>query len=124
MKLLYTVLPSNRFTNLKELLKVQFEISDRLLLRLKRTGKILINSKIASINSEIHPNDKIEVILDFEEDNSNIPTTKMDLNILYEDDAYLVINKSADMPVHPSMDHYKDSLSNGVKYYFDTIRAP
>ena len=43
----------------------------------------------------------------------------MNLNIIYEDDAYLVINKPAGMPVHPSMDHFTDSISNGVRYYFD-----
>ncbi len=45
----------------------------------------------------------------------------MNLDIIYEDDSYIVINKPANMPVHPSMDHFTDSLSNGVKYYFDSI---
>ena len=45
----------------------------------------------------------------------------MELDIIYEDDAYLVINKPAGIPIHPSMDHFTDSLSNGVKYYFDSI---
>ena len=45
----------------------------------------------------------------------------MPLNIIYEDDAMLIVNKSAGIPVHPSMLHYKNSLSNGVKYYFDSI---
>ena len=45
---------------------------------------------------------------------------KMDLDILYEDDCLLIINKPADIPVHPSILHYEDSLSNGVKYYFDS----
>jgi len=45
----------------------------------------------------------------------------MDLDILYEDDGMLIVNKPPFIPVHPSMEHYEDSLSNGVKYYFDTI---
>ena len=45
----------------------------------------------------------------------------MDLDILYEDEYYLVINKPPHLPVHPSMLHYENSLSNGVKYYFDSI---
>lgn len=121
MKLTYIVTSNDNYANLKELLKVQFQISDRLLLKLKKTNKILINDKNSSVNSMLHENDKIDIYIDFEEDNSNIFATKMNLNILYEDDAYLIINKPAGIPVHPSMDHYKDSLSNGVKYYFDSI---
>lgn len=45
----------------------------------------------------------------------------MDLDILYEDEYYLVINKPPHLPIHPSMLHYENSLSNGVKYYFDSI---
>ena len=45
----------------------------------------------------------------------------MNLNILYEDKYMLIINKEPNIPVHPSMEHFEDSLSNGVKYYFDTI---
>ena len=39
--------------------------------------------------------------LDFEEVSSNIVSTKMNLNIIYEDDYYIVINKPAGLPVHP-----------------------
>lgn len=45
----------------------------------------------------------------------------MELNIIYEDKYSLIINKPAGMPVHPSMRHFENSLSNGVKYYFDKI---
>lgn len=111
----------DNFSNLKELLKAHFNISDRLLLKLKKNNKILVNGKVANINSSLSPDDLVEVLLDFEEDNSNIIPVKMDLNILYEDDALLIINKPAGIPVHPSMEHFTDSLSNGVRYYFDSI---
>lgn len=45
----------------------------------------------------------------------------MDLDIIYEDKYLLVINKPANIAVHPSLRHFEDSLSNGVKYYFDSI---
>ena len=44
-----------------------------------------------------------------------------DGDILYEDESLLILNKPAGIPVHPSMEHYTDSLSNGVKYYFEQI---
>lgn len=121
MKLTYTVTSSDNYTNIKELLKLYFQVSDRLLLKLKKYKKIFLNTQVAPVNSPLKESDKIEIYLDFEENNSNIPPTKMNLDILYEDDAYLVINKPAGIPVHPSMEHYRDSLSNGVKYHFDSI---
>ena len=45
----------------------------------------------------------------------------MNLDIVFEDDALLIINKPAHMPAHPSMDHFEDSLSNGIRFYFDKI---
>lgn len=112
---------NDNFSNLKELLKVYFYISDRLLLKLKQNNKILVNGKIANIHNSLNCGDLVEIIIDFEEDNSNIIPVKMDLNILYKDDALLIINKPAGIPVHPSMDHFTDSLSNGVRFYFDSI---
>lgn len=121
MKLTYIVNEKCNYTTLKEVLKAHFNISDRLLLKLKKSNKIFLNSKTTYLNKTLEKNDIIEVYIDFEEDNSNIVPTKMNLSIIYEDDAYLVINKPAGIPVHPSMDHFEDSLSNGVRYYFDSI---
>lgn len=45
----------------------------------------------------------------------------MGLNIIYEDKYMLIVNKPANMSVHPSMLHFDDTLSNIVKHYFDTI---
>ena len=45
----------------------------------------------------------------------------MDLDIVFEDDYLLIINKLPNTPVHPSCNHFSDSLSNGVKFYFDSI---
>lgn len=65
--------------------------------------------------------DIVEVNLDFEEESENIIPTQMNLNIVFEDDGLLILNKPAGIAVHPSILHYDDSLSNGVKFYFDSI---
>lgn len=119
MKLSYVNL--NKYTNIKEVLKAEFSMSDRLLLKLKRLDKIYLNGKNASVNQNISKNDLVECYLDYDEDNSNIIPTEMPINIVYEDDAFLIVNKPAGIPVHPSMDHYTDSLSNGIAFYFSKI---
>ena len=121
MKLTYKVKETDNFISLRGVLKACFSISDRLLLKLKKQNKIFVNSENTYLDKALQPNDVIEIYIDFEEDNSNIVPTKMDLDIIYEDEAYLVLNKPAGIPVHPSMDHFSGSLSNGIKYYFDFI---
>lgn len=119
MKLAY--INSSKYSNVKEVLKAEFSMSDRLLLKLKKLDKIYLNCNVTSVNHPVLENDLIECYLDYEEDNSNIIPTEMPLNIIYEDEAYIVVNKPAGIPVHPSMDHYTDSLSNGIAFYFNQI---
>ena len=119
MKLAY--INSSKYSNVKEVLKAEFSMSDRLLLKLKKLDKIYLNGNVTSVNHPVLENNLIECYLDYEEDNSNIVPTEMPLNIIYEDEAYIVVNKPAGIPVHPSMDHYTDSLSNGIAFYFNQI---
>ena len=119
MKLAY--INSSKYSNVKEVLKAEFSMSDRLLLKLKNLNKIYLNGNVTSVNHPVLENDLIECYLDYEEHNSNIVPTEMPLNIIYEDEAYIVVNKPAGIPVHPSMDHYTDSLSNGIAFYFNQI---
>lgn len=121
MILRYIIKETDKYINLKELLKTYFQISDRLLVKLKHNKKLFINNELASVNTPLNINDVISINIDFIEDNSNIVATKMPLNIVYDDEALLIINKPSGMPVHPSMDHFEDSLSNGVKHYFEEI---
>ena len=121
MKLNYIIKKTDNYINVKEVLKNYFKISYRLLLRLKNTKNILLNGSPTYVSKEVTSGDEIYIIIDFIEDNSNIVPTKMNLDILYEDDCYLVINKPPNLPVHPSMSYYENSLSNGVRYYFDSI---
>ncbi len=111
----------NKYINLKEILKLEFGMSERLILKLKTNKRVYINNDISNINTKINLNDKIRIDFDFNEDNSNIIPKKMDLDIIYEDDYYIVLNKPAGIPVHPSKLYYDNSLSNGLKHYYDNI---
>lgn len=84
-------------------------LSHRLLLSLKRHNCIEINDTNLIVN------------LDYEEESENIVPSKINLDIVHEDDALLVLNKPAGIPVHPSLHYYESSLSNGVKNYFNSL---
>lgn len=121
MNLYYTVPKQEQGFFLKEILKGKWNISDRLLTRLKKEQSILVNGLFPSMHQIVVAGDQIQVFLDREEDNSNIVPTFMSLNILQENEWYLLLNKPAGIAIHPSCLHYETSLSNGVKYYFDQI---
>ena len=96
-------------------------ISHRLLLTLKVNQAIFCNDVSVFTNHIINVGDKITLDLNYEEEADNIVASPIDLNIIYEDDCLLILNKPPHMPVHPSLHYYDTSLSNGVKYYFDKI---
>lgn len=113
---------NNKYDNIKQVLKEEFHISDRLLKKLKLNHQIFLNYIPVNINySDLKIGNLISIVLDFEEEYDNIVPLKNNLNIIYEDNYLLVVNKPSNMPVHPSCNHFEDSLSNIVKYYFDCI---
>ena len=121
MKLEYIIPQKDENKTIKEILFSHFQISHRLLTTLKRENSILLNDFPTYPHHLLKENDKISILLDYEEDNSNIVPKEMNLSIVYEDEAYLVVNKPAGIPVHPSVLHYEDSLSNGIAFYFNKI---
>lgn len=118
MKLEYLV-NSTKYSTVKEVLKAHFHISDRLLLKLKRHEQIWVNGKKAFVHTTLRQNDNVMVEIAFSEKSENIVPTKMNLSIIFEDEAMLILNKPAGLPVHPSIEHFSDSLSNGVQFYFE-----
>lgn len=121
MKLEYVVNTLTKYEDVKQVLKYEFLISDRLTKKLKNAKQIYLNNKQTNINHKLEIGSLITVQLDFNETCENIVPKKMKLDILYEDEALLILNKPPFMPVHPSMDHFTDSISNGVKHYFNSI---
>ena len=119
--LLKYIVRNNKYQNINQILKQEFHISARLLHKLICQKHVMLNDNIVDTRSMVSLNDIITVNLDFEEESENIVPTNMKLDIVYEDDALLVLNKPAGIAVHPSISHYEDSLSNGVKFYFDSI---
>lgn len=115
------VVENKNFFNVKQIAKEYFNLSDRLILKLKNKELIFKNNSIAKINDKVNLNDIIEFNLDYEEVSDNIIEAKMDLEIVFEDESMVIVNKPPFIPIHPSMGHFEDSLSNGIKYYFNQI---
>lgn len=115
------IVKDNKYQNINQILKQEFHISARLLHKLIVEKHVMLNGCVADTRVSVISGDFITVNLDFEEESENIIPSQMKLNIIFEDDALLVLNKHAGIAVHPSILHYENSLSNGVKFYFDSI---
>jgi len=80
-------------------------------------GRVLVNNKTASANYKIRPGDNIICFSDKQAMGEEIIPEQMPLNIFYEDDEVLVINKPAGLVVHPASGNYSGTLINGVAWY-------
>ena len=121
MNLSYQIDKDEHYDNVLHVLKEQFLLSDRLITKLKKANKIYLNSLPTYTKKSVTVGDTVSVLIDFEEDNSNIVASNIPLNIIYEDDYLLVLNNRANIAIHPSFLHFDNSLSNGVKFYFDKL---
>lgn len=107
--------------SINQILQDDIKVSSRLLYKLIKNKKIYING--TTCDTRIFPKigDTLEINFDYEEDISNILPTKMNLDIIFEDEWLLVVNKPTGIAIHPSLLHYSDSLCNGIRFYFDSI---
>lgn len=121
MVLKYVANDLSKYQNVRQVLKNEFNMSNRLITKLKKNEFIFLNGVKTYLDKPINLGDAISCNIDFNETSENIVPSEMDLDIIYEDDGLLVINKKPGIAVHPSILHYENSLSNGVKYYFDSI---
>jgi len=80
-------------------------------------GLVTVNKKTVKQNYKIKALDEIIVFSDMSPEDTDVVPEKMDLNIVYEDDDVMVLNKPAGMVVHPGSGNYSGTLLNGVAWY-------
>ena len=102
-------------TSINHIIK-QHHISQRMRRKLKNDGHILINNNQANWDTLIHGNDHLVISIKPEQEFTH---TKMNLDIVYEDDYILAVNKAAGVLMHPTSTVRDGTLANGVLYYYD-----
>lgn len=81
------------------------------------SGRVLVNHNTVQSNYKVKPQDEIIVYSNKEVHGEEIIPEKLPLNIVFEDDDILIINKPAGLVVHPGSGNYTGTLINGVAYY-------
>lgn len=120
----YTITEDYNECTLLSYLKAQ-KYSSQVITHLKRTENgLLLNGEWAYVRTLLHTGDVLTVRLIEEEHSENIVPTNLPLNIVYEDEDLLIINKNADTPIHPSQGNYDNTLANAVTYYYQQKGLP
>ena len=95
------------------------------LARLKKMREsILLNGAWTYMRTAVKDGDILTVHIQEPESSPNIPPVKLPLDIVYEDEDIVVVNKPVGMPVHPSLNNYENSLANGLMYYYQEQGKP
>ena len=90
----------------------------------KMPESILINGTPSYMIRHLQGGDRLTVHIQETAVSEKIPPVYHPLDIVYEDEDLMVINKPADLPIHPSMRNYTHSLANGLAWYFAQKDCP
>ncbi|MEE3399651.1 MAG: RluA family pseudouridine synthase, partial [Eubacterium sp.] len=90
----------------------------------KMPNNVVINGQWVHMNRKLSAGEVLTVNISEDNSSEKIPPVKMALDIVYEDEDIIVINKPAGLPIHPSLNHYEDSLANGLTYYYESQGKP
>ena len=82
-----------------------------------KAGQVIVNDNVEKANYKVEEEDVIQVTLP-DPQSTEINPENIPLDIVYEDEDILVVNKPADMPIHPSINNYENTLANAVAYYY------
>lgn len=87
-------------------------------------GSVRLNGEEALFYFPLKNGDLLEISLEEEHPSENIVPVDLPIHIIYEDEDLMVIDKPADMPVHPSIGNYENTLANAAAWYFHRQDIP
>lgn len=99
--------------------------SSQIITHLKRTENgILLNGVWGRVHDVLQQGDVLTITLREMQSSENIVPRKLPLEIVYEDEDLMVINKASNMPIHPSQGNYDNTLANAVAYHYAQKQEP
>lgn len=122
----YTIDKKHDNKTVKEYALGYLKLSSNMLTKLKQinTG-IMLNGERVTVRAVLHTGDRLELAVEYEPKTSGIIfPIEIPLDIIFEDEYYIALNKPPHMPTHPSHDHYGDTLANGLAYRYYKENKP
>ena len=120
----YKITETSAGLRIEQFLKRQ-GFSSQNLTEIKRMPRsVLLNGEHVYMKDLLTAGDTLEIFIQENESSEKIPPTNLPLDILFEDEDIIVINKPAGMPIHPSLNNYTNSLANALAYYYEKQNKP
>lgn len=110
----YTIQENDK--TVKGIMTENLNFSRRLSKRLELSDKLYVNGKVTRLNKSVFRGDILSV--EFDEDEDEYDAIDIPIEIVYEDNDLLVVNKPPYIVVHPTRSHQNNTVANGVSYYF------
>ena len=88
-----------------------------------KAGSIFVNEEVVKSNYRVKGNDEVKVLLHHPPYENLLIAEDLPLDIVYEDDTLVVVNKAAGMVVHPGHGNYSGTLVNALLYHFKNLPA-
>tara|TARA_B100000902_G_scaffold396320_1_gene457010 strand:- start:939 stop:1946 length:1008 start_codon:yes stop_codon:yes gene_type:complete len=86
-----------------------------------KAGNVRVNDLVVKSNYKVKGNDVVTVVYDFPQERNELIPQDIPLNIMYEDDDFLIVNKDAGMVVHPGFGNYDGTLVNALAFHFKNL---
>ncbi len=102
---------------IREYLKEELGLSSRLIRSASVDKRIFVNNKAVKMNYILNANDNILIDL-MKDEKQNIDPENIPIDVVYEDEDIIVVNKGPNMVVHPTKRHQSGTLANALMYYF------
>ncbi|MCR4694839.1 MAG: RluA family pseudouridine synthase [Pseudobutyrivibrio sp.] len=120
----YQIGPESAGLSIEKFLKNQGYSSANITAIKKMPMNVTIDGIWVHMNQLLEKGQNLAVNIDEDSSSANIPAVPIPLDIVYEDQDIIVINKPAGLSIHPSLNHYEDSLANGLAYYYQSQGIP
>lgn len=112
--------PGQALMRLDKFLSVRLPNTSRTKVQLGiETGLVTVNGKATKANYQIKPSDEVSVSLPHPRRNDEIIAQDIPLDIIYEDEVLMVVNKPAGMVVHPAYGNWEGTLVNALLFYLN-----
>lgn len=113
----YEVKKTDHGLMIKDILKRRMSFSTRLIRKLKIEGGVMLNGEESRLNRTVRTGDVIKV--EFPEEKSSFEPQNIPVNIAYEDEDLMIINKQPGIVVHPTKGHHHTTIANALTYLME-----
>ncbi|MGV3489335.1 MAG: RluA family pseudouridine synthase [Tuberibacillus sp.] len=102
---------------LRDFLKSDIGLSRTAMTAIKKNGNLAINGEHVTVRYILKEKDELHIVFPKESESPGLVPEAVPLNIIYEEPAFLVVNKPAELQTVPSMRDWRQALANGILYY-------